>query len=206
MKIRTCGSCFRYVEDWRDAKAKGMEPRYTRHLEYSHKPREGVKPRCMCGGVKEGIHEKHAPCKHHQFRWTWNLENWWKWHFRQKLSNWYRVNVRVPIGSKRKPVPLKYRDYFDGMRDRIIPGGEPECPRCGEMPYSYSQCVFCGQRFIEPKGESEQVVEEMKSICKTCSFKDNFGSEDFMDCEEGCDHPEGSKLIHEAMKATEKEE
>ena len=114
MKVRTCGSCFRYIEDWRDARAKGLDERHNRHGDYSRKPREGVKPRCMCGKVEEGMHEKHAPCEYHQFRWTWNFEIWWKW----KLSNWYRVNVRVPIGNKRKPVPLKYTDYFDGMRDR----------------------------------------------------------------------------------------
>ena len=25
----------------------------------------------------------------------------------------------------------------------------PECPRCGEMPYSETQCQFCGQRFTK---------------------------------------------------------
>lgn len=34
--MKKCGSCFRFVEDWRDAKAKGLEPRYTRHAEYSY--------------------------------------------------------------------------------------------------------------------------------------------------------------------------
>lgn len=160
MKIRKCGSCFRYVEDWRDARAKGLNERHNRLGEFTHKPREGVKPRCMCGKVKEGIHEKHAPCEYHEYRWTWNFKTWWQWDFKQRLSNWYRINIRVPIGSKRAPLPLKYRDYFHGMSDRIIPGGEPECPHCGEMPYSYNQCVFCGQRFIEQEAESEKITKE----------------------------------------------
>ena len=31
----------------------------------------------------------------------------------------------------------------------------PICPSCGEMPYSFEQCVFCGQRFIHTRSGSK---------------------------------------------------
>ena len=70
----------------------------------------------------------------------------------------------MPIGSLRKPVPLKFQVYYDGMKDRIIYGGEPECPRCGEMPYSYIQCVFCGQKFVEFQIAHDKYLDEIARI------------------------------------------
>ena len=148
VRVRKCGTCFRYCEDWRDAKAKGLSERYGRFGEYSHKPRNSVKPKCTCGEVKEGLHKNHAACKYHEYRWTWNLRMWWRWSFRQRISWLYRDMIRKPIGRLRKPVPLQFTDYFDGWGERIIPDYEPVCPHCGEMPYSHEQCVFCGQRFV----------------------------------------------------------
>lgn len=34
-------------------------------------------------------------------------------------------------------------------------GEEPKCPSCGEMPYSYERCVFCGQKLINTHIERE---------------------------------------------------
>lgn len=39
--------------------------------------------------------------------------------------------------------PVKLPIVFDGY------GNIPECPVCGEMPYSTEQCHWCGQRFIQ---------------------------------------------------------
>lgn len=153
--MRKCENCFRYMEDWRDAENKGLKARHFRFMDYSYKPRPGVKPRCIMGKLGDK-----NPCEYHEYRWTWNIKLWWKWRFMQSIGNWYRVNIRVPLGSMRKPVPLKYKDYFDGMRDIIIPGAEPECPRCGEMPYSYEQCVFCGQKFEPECGLEEKLREQ----------------------------------------------
>lgn len=47
----------------------------------------------------------------------------------------------------RKPlVKLRWVPQFNGMTDGFQPA--PECPACGEMPYSTERCVFCGQRFL----------------------------------------------------------
>lgn len=45
------------------------------------------------------------------------------------------------IYSKREPIKLPIVN--DGY------GIIPECPICGEMPYSTKQCHWCGQRFIQ---------------------------------------------------------
>lgn|GEM_PF-3025248 len=58
----------------------------------------------------------------------------------------------VPIGRLRKPLPMEWEPQC-GLGDYV--SYYPKCPRCGEMPYSMSECIFCGQRMIEteqPKG------------------------------------------------------
>ena len=41
-RFRKCGSCFRFTENWRDAKAKGLEPQEKMFVaDYSRKPRKG---------------------------------------------------------------------------------------------------------------------------------------------------------------------
>lgn len=147
--MKKCGSCFRYTEDWRDVKVKGIEPRYTLSGDYSYKPRKGVKPHGMGVNCPEDIKENCKACKYHKYRLVWNFETWYRWHFKQSIREWYRVKIRVPLGNLRKPVKLNWIDSFNGMTDEIIRNGEPQCPRCKEMPYSTEQCVFCGQRFIK---------------------------------------------------------
>lgn len=36
----------------------------------------------------------------------------------------------------------------------------PECPICGEMPYSTEQCYWCGQRFVQ-----DEEVEAQLTAC-----------------------------------------
>ena len=38
---------------------------------------------------------------------------------------------------------------YDSTVDKIIPEGEPQCPACGQMPYSTERCIFCGQKFLK---------------------------------------------------------
>jgi len=181
--MRKCKSCFRYIENWRDARAKGLNERHGGFGEYSMKPRKGILPHCCGGQIKDGdkLYPEHKACEYHQYRWTWNLGVWWKWHFRQFARERYCRYVRVPIGRLRKPVPLNWVSSYDGMVDKIIPLGQPECPYCKEMPYSYEQCIFCGQRFIldEPVPDKTEPQRPMRpgeaivfidGICPECGL------------------------------------
>ena len=49
-------------------------------------------------------------------------------------------------------LPVKLPILFDGF------GYIPMCPICGEPPYSYTQCHWCGQQFIQ----DEDVLEYSK--------------------------------------------
>ena len=71
---KKCGTCFRYCENWRDARAKGLQERHTGLFDYHYKPREGVKPHCIGGKVRDGLHEKHPACEYHKYRWLWNFK------------------------------------------------------------------------------------------------------------------------------------
>lgn len=156
-RFRKCGSCFRYIENWRDAKAKGLEPLDLSNglAKYTAKPRKGVACICISIHKEDEPHANDTGCAHHQYRWSWNLQQWWHWDFKYKLKRWFCEYIRCPIGRLRKPVPLEWKDSYDGMCDKIIPNGEPVCPHCGEMPYSYEQCVFCGQRFVQDDNTKE---------------------------------------------------
>lgn len=52
--------------------------------------------------------------------------------------------------------PIKLPIVHDGY------GYIPECPVCGEMPYSTEQCHWCGQRFIQ----DEEIEEYAKPLSK----------------------------------------
>ena len=54
------------------------------------------------------------------------------------------------VNEKKEPVKLPI--VFDGY------GMIPQCPTCGEMPYSLEQCYWCGQRFIQ----DEETIEYAK--------------------------------------------
>lgn len=73
------------------------------------------------------------------------LRRRWRW-TRWRLAGGIWLNrlrhlFLAPFGRLRKPRPLIWNvdAYGEGL--------EPECPNCGEMPYSESVCYFCGQRF-----------------------------------------------------------
>lgn len=182
--MKKCKSCFRYCESWRDAEAKGMRPvYYNGFAEYYHKPRPGVKPHALGVNCPIGdeLRPNHPACEHHEYRWMQNVKVWWQWHFKQGVTEWYYKHIRVPIGGLRKPIPLEWKDSFDGMADRIIPNGEPVCPRCGEMPYSYDQCVFCGQKFLPDEVCTDKTAPQRElregepiifkdGICPKCGY------------------------------------
>lgn len=58
---------------------------------------------------------------------------------------WYRDRFVVPKGRKRPPVPMGVSYDIGLPGDRVNCIGV--CPHCGEVPHSYEECVFCGQRF-----------------------------------------------------------
>ncbi len=54
------------------------------------------------------------------------------------------------VNAVKEPVPLAWEELgysvFDNDDDMV-----PICPVCREMPYSFDQCTFCGQRFIHSR-------------------------------------------------------
>ena len=56
--------------------------------------------------------------------------------------NWLRHWLIAPFGRLRKPRPLMWDKYCEAI-------SYPVCPHCGEMPYSFKACYFCGQRFTK---------------------------------------------------------
>lgn len=151
-----CGSCFRFTEDARDARAKGLRcrgnPFYP--INPAKKPRKGVKCLCMAISVKDPVTAQSKACKHWKHRAVWNAQIIWHWCVVARADEWWRVHVRVPLGGLRKPLPLKWVPHYDCQTDTYVPAGEPECPHCGEMPYSTERCVFCGQRFTQEETEN----------------------------------------------------
>lgn len=68
------------------------------------------------------------------------------------------------IYSKRDPVNLPIVN--DGF------GWIPKCPVCGEMPYSTTQCHWCGQRFLQDEVVEEYNKLEFKKMeCPMCGAK-----------------------------------
>lgn len=145
-----CGSCFRFREDTRDARAKGLEPQGNPLLRYdiARKPRQGVKCVCMAMTVRDSVTAQSKACRHWEHRAVWNAGTIW-WYIAAKVKEWWRIHIRVPLGGLRKPLPLKWVTSYNLQTDTCEPAGEPECPHCGEMPYSTERCVFCGQRFTQ---------------------------------------------------------
>lgn len=185
---------------------------YYGFAEYFHKPRPGVKPHAL--GVDcpddNAIRPDFPACKHHEYRWEKNLKTWWQWHFKQGVTDRYRKYIRVPFGSLRKPAPIEWRDYFDGMADKIIPCGEPVCPYCGEMPYSYEQCVFCGQRFLTDESGNDNTAPQremregepiifMDGICPECGCSSGNGGYGSLRCRCGWVGHESSAELKKAI-------
>ena len=66
-----------------------------------------------------------------------------------------KQKIRLTIGKRLKPRET---------RSAILSGLSVDiCPRCGELVYCKTQCVYCGQRFTQgavPIGEKLQRREE----------------------------------------------
>ena len=68
------------------------------------------------------------------------------------------------VYSKREPVKLPIVN--DGY------GWIPKCPVCGEMPYSTTQCHWCGQRFLQDREVEEYSKPETEYMsCPMCGGK-----------------------------------
>lgn len=166
-----CGSCFRCTEDWKDARAKGLKPQCKKPL-YSAKPRDGVKVHCTGAYMESEITPNSRACRNWKHRAVWNahlrLED-----IKHNARRLFDICVRVPIGRLRKPVRLVWVDDYDVSTDSIIHNAIPECPHCGEMPYSTKRCVFCGQRFIQDDRTAEfnKPPEKEKLDCPSCGGK-----------------------------------
>ena len=144
--FKKCRSCFRCAE-------KGT---YSTLFSMSVKPKKDAKVRCSsaCSPEING-NQYHKACEYYEPRWYWNLgQRLFK--ARYVLGRWYCENIRMKIGAKREPVPLLWVDGLNAAGE-LVPRSEPQCPYCGEMPYSLCQCVFCGQRFIK---EEENGITE----------------------------------------------
>lgn len=62
--------------------------------------------------------------------------------------------------------PIKLPISYDGF------GYIPQCPICGEMPYSTTQCHWCGQRFIQDKEIEEYATPITGHMdCFSCGGK-----------------------------------
>lgn len=78
---------------------------------------------------------------------------------------------RQPAGEdkengKADPVHIRWSEDYDGSK-------VPECPSCGQMPYSVERCFFCGQKFL-PDAIAEELgapPEEVHMDCFNCGGK-----------------------------------
>lgn len=67
--------------------------------------------------------------------------------------------------GKAEPVHIRWTQDYGGTF--------PECPSCGEMPYSLERCVFCGQRFLSDVlvEEWSKPTAEVRMDCPFCGWK-----------------------------------
>lgn len=68
--------------------------------------------------------------------------------------------------GKNPPVKIGWERSYDGIY--------PQCPSCGEMPYSTERCVFCGQRFIQEDEALQEYAKpalEERMDCFVCGGK-----------------------------------
>lgn len=163
-----CKSCFRCIEDWRDARAKGLKSQHSKPL-YSKKPRRGVKVKCTNIRMEQEITPNSKACHNWGHRAVWNAKLRIG-EIKSRAGRIFDVFIRAPIGTLRKPARLIWGDDYDSLTDKIIRNAVPICPHCGEMPYSTRQCVFCGQRFIQDEAVAEynKPPEKVTRNCPHC--------------------------------------
>lgn len=68
--------------------------------------------------------------------------------------------------GKNPPVKIGWEQSYDGVY--------PQCPACGEMPYSTERCVFCGQKFIQEDERLQDYIKPMpeeRHDCLMCGGK-----------------------------------
>ena len=104
------------------------------------------------GARKEAFHGDSEACEHFRtpkaFRRSWSRFQWRFWATNALSRIWFWC-VRFPLGLLRKPIPIAWQDDYDVVTDSIIPNKWPMCLHCGDMPYSTTQCQFCGRRFTK---------------------------------------------------------
>ena len=68
--------------------------------------------------------------------------------------------------GKAEPVHIRWVVDCDGSKI-------PECPSCGEMPYSVKRCTFCGQKFLTDAIADawNEPLEEERMDCLVCGGK-----------------------------------
>ena len=148
--IKKCRSCFRCEEvgHWRDL-----------NFGYSKKPSKDAFVRCPSACSPDiGGDQYHKACEWYIPRWYYNMCLRFS-RMKYFLGRWYCETICMRIGALRKPVRIRWVDGLTPCGD-IAPKSDPECPYCGEMPYSLEQCQFCGQRFIQEDEQDDAAGEE----------------------------------------------
>ena len=83
---------------------------------------------------------------------------------KSKLGN-HRLNAEINerkhiealrnVNALKEPIYLTWEEMGNIFDENDEDEKVPICPSCGEMPYSFNQCVFCGQRFIQTNSGRE---------------------------------------------------
>ena len=148
---RNSDDVFIYPEEIIDRKCGGCMRCEKRDHAYRDAPAEGW--HCTMRNYSIDITPDHKAC----------VDYWDKAeHERSEMEHDEAVEKRREelwaVYAEREPVKLPVVN--DGY------GRMPECPICGEMPYSTEQCHWCGQRFIQD--EEVQEYEKPKLIDWKC--------------------------------------
>ena len=111
---------------------------------------------CMMQNYDIDIDPTDKACVH-----WWNKEE----HERiERLNDEAQENRRKELWKiYAKKDPIKLPIVNDGY------GMIPECPICGEMPYSTEQCYWCGQRFVQDEEVEEYATPQtINGNCFNC--------------------------------------
>lgn len=84
-------------------------------------------------------------------------------------KQWKKEDRKAEKERKRK---WAVNEKNDPVRLKLVNDGEgiiPECPVCGEMPYSTKQCYWCGQKFIQTDEVQEYAKPKKRKVeCFVC--------------------------------------
>lgn len=119
-------------------------------------------------GKKEGYHCSMQPYDVDIFPTDKACIHWWDKAEEEEIERLHQEDIEKrrkelwDIYAKKEPINLPL--IHDGY------GMIPECPICGEMPYSTEQCHWCGQRFVQDKEMEEYEKPLTKSEkCPNCN-------------------------------------